>query len=231
MEIYATRLLQNIDFTSFELLAEKIDRERREAVYAIRDPYTAMTSLFSRLLTRRVLTKRLNRDFPDIQISYTQYGKPYLPDVPSFHFNSAHSGDWVVCVTDTTPAGIDIEKIDARSVFNGTDIFSCEEKKIYDSLENSEKLFFFFDIWTRKESYLKALGTGLNIPLAGVTTLPDGKAAYFPVIDTTPRGSFTIKHYTIDPSHRMAVCASHTNYPESVAMVNGEDFFHLKSLI
>ncbi len=93
---------------------------------------------------------------------------PYQP----CHFNVSHSGEWVVCAIDSQPIGIDVEQwiTDRPNSFQDSDTYQGEYDKLFTSVEidylkNGQQdtmLQRFYRLWTLKESYLKAIGTGLS---------------------------------------------------------------------
>ena len=89
------------------------------------------------------------------------------------HFNVSHSHGLVVFVMDEVPVGIDIEKskiIDKNMV----NFISNDAEKAYISDEKS-----FFEIWTNKESLVKALGSGLKGQVKDIPGLPiNGKRVF-----------------------------------------------------
>jgi 4'-phosphopantetheinyl transferase len=96
-------------------------------------------------------------------------GKPYLVGHSELQFNIAHTRGLVACALSITgPVGIDVESIDIErdieSVWENnfasseiTELKACEEGGIRQAR--------FTELWTLKEAYLKALGTGLGQPL------------------------------------------------------------------
>ena len=84
-------------------------------------------------------------------------------------FNLAHSEALVVCALarGCGELGTDIERVrplsDAREVARAT--FSAWECARLQSLPEPVRLRAFYEAWTRKEAFLKALGCGLDRPL------------------------------------------------------------------
>lgn len=88
---------------------------------------------------------------------------------PSLHFNLSHSHGLVLCaVSSIGPVGIDVETIDPEraSLDIARRYFSDRETAIFAALPERDRPVAFHRIWTLKEAYVKALGTGLRTPLA-----------------------------------------------------------------
>ena len=96
------------------------------------------------------------------------------------HFYSiSHSGDYVTCVVSDRAVGIDIEN-KFRSVFRkgkenqldkiASKCLTMEEKLRFDALKEDKKKDLFLQLWTKKESYSKAIGLGLGIDFATIDT-------------------------------------------------------------
>lgn len=94
------------------------------------------------------------------------HGRPLLRNLPHLHVSLSHSGAWVVCALHGAAVGIDVE-IEAIAEEGMAKLFmSDRELYQYRALsEVEEKKRFFFSVWTMKEAYLKAVGTGLACPL------------------------------------------------------------------
>ena len=108
----------------------------------------------------------------EIQFSYTSHGKPLLvttnPQLQPFHFNLAHSGGLAVyAFTRIGEVGIDVERI--RPDVTGDEIakrfFSPTECACLETLSKESRHHAFFNCWTRKEAFIKAIGIGLSLPL------------------------------------------------------------------
>lgn len=100
---------------------------------------------------------------PDIggRLKAGERGKPYLPDYPKIHFNISHSGNLAVCAIGNSPLGIDAEQIRPVRSPAVRRILAEEERQYLEHCPKSEQDLEFFRFWTLKESYVKALGTGL----------------------------------------------------------------------
>jgi len=131
-------------------------------------------------------------------------GKPFLAN-GGVHFSVAHSHELaLVACCAVEEVGVDVELVrelpDAEQIVN--QFFSPEEIAAWITLAEGERLRGFFECWTRKEAYVKALGDGLSRPLDSFhvqfsrrepakTAVPDG---------AKPRWSF----FDVSPSHDYA---------------------------
>lgn len=105
-------------------------------------------------------------------------GKPYLSGYPEFFVSLSHSGDYIACALGDNPVGIDIEvwKTHSRWQKIVEKMHPREQEKLRAicgggiSAETVEPVADFCDLWVRKESFLKAIGEGLRLPLAAFDT-------------------------------------------------------------
>lgn len=119
---------------------------------------------------RDVLSGYLNRESSLITFKKNQYGRPELVDQsePPVHFNISHSSGFYVCaVARSYEVGVDTEKLIRKTEYLDVaeSVFSQQENAKLKSLESASRREFFFQIWTLKESYIKARGMGLSLPL------------------------------------------------------------------
>ena len=76
----------------------------------------------------------------------------------------------VVCAVGAhAELGVDVEDIRRTVDLDGVArlSFSSAELAAWRALSGAEKIHRFFELWTAKEAYLKALGAGLTLPLDG----------------------------------------------------------------
>lgn len=117
------------------------------------------------------------------------HGKPFLTAVPDLYVNWTHSGTYVLCALADHEVGIDIQcaKQEPKdSLVNR--VLQPEEMLFYNRTDRERKTRLFYEYWTLKESYLKALGTGFHtslntffIQMEGMypeIVQRDGKSAY-----------------------------------------------------
>jgi len=132
--------------------------------------------VFSRGILRKLIGYYLNMDPKEVQFRYGTFGKPELVKPALLNFNISHSGDIILLgFSKNHSLGVDVEKI--KSNFDVLDIagnyFSSKEIKTLSSLPTSIQNLAFYRCWTRKESFIKAKGSGLSFPLDSFTVSLD----------------------------------------------------------
>jgi 4'-phosphopantetheinyl transferase len=157
------------------LSADELERAVRFRFDRHRNDYIAGRGML------RVLLGRYLKHPPEaVEISYSHYGKPLLPD-NRLQFNLAHSGGLALFVfTLHDEVGVDIERErDLRDALAIAErFFSPSERAVLRELPDSERVPAFFRCWTRKEAFIKAVGEGLSYPLADFdVTLASGDPA------------------------------------------------------
>lgn len=130
-----------------------------------RDQYMYITA---RAVLRILSGHYLKKDPIDIVFNYGPYGKPYFQDENSLMFNISHSGSKAILGFGKVSAiGVDIENIKDNFDVLGIagKFFSKSEIKSLEETPQEEQNKAFFRCWTRKESFIKAKGDGLSLPL------------------------------------------------------------------
>jgi 4'-phosphopantetheinyl transferase len=106
-----------------------------------------------------------------IRFNIGPYGKPSMKHPSELKFNISHSGEmWILGLTKNTEIGIDIELVQNSFSYSLIldMVLSENEKKFFSLLYKKEKDKTFFDIWTKKEALLKAIGVGLSTPMTAI---------------------------------------------------------------
>lgn len=136
------------------------------------------------LLSRALLEFSLSKFFNIAglpKIDYLPHGKPYFIDHPNLAFNISHTDEnMAIILAETSSLGIDIEMIRPRKNFSALENkvlkpIECDWLKSQDNYLSS-----FFTLWSAKEAYLKAAGTGLS-GLSSLTLDLANKMAYGPL--------------------------------------------------
>jgi 4'-phosphopantetheinyl transferase len=149
-----------------QILSED-ERERAARFHFPRDReyFTA-----TRALLRMILGSYAGCDPRQPVFRYSDKDKPSLSSDcgNQVEFNVSHSGTTALLAFARGRAlGVDVERI--REDFDHEAIarrfFSVHEARQLAALAPSERYYGFFRCWTRKESYIKAIGTGLSLPL------------------------------------------------------------------
>jgi 4'-phosphopantetheinyl transferase len=134
-------------------------------------------------------------------------GKPYLAGQladSGVQFNLSHSHELaVLAVTRRRAVGIDVEYVHPPSdmLALAARFFSAAEHAALLSLPDDQRLTGFFNCWTRKEAYLKAIGTGMSGGLSHfqVTLRPD-EAPRFLIIDGSLAHAARWSLITLEPA-------------------------------
>lgn len=106
----------------------------------------------------------------EIQLKYGPYGKPRLSDIheSSLQFNLSHSGGWgLIGVAQDRAIGVDIEEMVSLTDMDDLAIQLLPEHEYatYRAASRKYRAGVFYDCWTRKEAFAKAIGNGLSVAL------------------------------------------------------------------
>jgi len=151
----------------YDALVSEDERARQARFRFARD---RRRFLVTRALVRTVLSRYAAVRPERWTFSTGPHGRPSIstPHLPALEFNISHSADLVVLgITSDRALGIDVESMEAREVdIDGLDrYFAPQESAALLALAPPERRRRFFDLWTLKESYIKARGMGLAIAL------------------------------------------------------------------
>lgn len=153
-------------------------------------------------LLRQILSDHLDQPAETLRFSQNENGKPFLADGgPAF--NISHSRDrLLIAVSPDRDVGVDIEfrRSDVSMAAISKRWFSEEEQAFFQGSETP--LTAFFDIWAKKEAYVKALGTGIYQEL-NAFTVPLESPSTFPKLGKS--GEWVFQALEIDPAYAAAI--------------------------
>jgi 4'-phosphopantetheinyl transferase len=124
--------------------------------------------LATRALTRKALAHYTGIAPHQLQIERTEDGKPFLANIPHpLYFNLTHSGNFAaLAVTSQGKLGVDIETARNRSYLQIVErYFHTDEVTQLRNCAEAQREQLFYRLWTLKEAFFKATGTGISTGL------------------------------------------------------------------
>lgn len=164
MRLYYCAITKLEDLRGAEYLSP--GRRQRLSRYLRQDD--RMRCLLAGLLLRAVFGKEKYK-----RIAVDGCGKPYLAG--DDFFSLSHSGDYVILAVAGCRVGVDIEKLVSSAGFLEADCLTDKERA-WLSAENSDRAFF--ELWTGKESVMKATGLGFRLSPKSVDVAPATRGFY-----------------------------------------------------
>ena len=202
--LLAARIDPLRDPAAFEAAYQEASRDRKRKVDRLRQPEDKRRSLGAERLLRLAL-RCAGAEPADLAFYYNDAGKPCLTHPEHVYFSLSHSGEYVLCAVSDREIGCDIQKITDVRLALAKRFFTDEEAAhIAGQPSAAAQTDLFFRYWTLKESFIKARGWGLTMPLASfrVALGEDGAAIDAAAIGPPYRG----KDFGDIPGYRCAVC-------------------------
>jgi len=157
----------DLDVPTFEDLARHLSDEEWERAGRFHFRYDAIRFAVSRAVLRVGLAECLGVEPSQVVFRRGRYGRPELApplDRSRLRFSASRSqGLGLYAVTRGRRIGVDVERVRPLPDLDAIAecVFSDDERRRLRRLPPAERLEGFFNCWTRKEAYLKAIGTGL----------------------------------------------------------------------
>ena len=157
-----------------------LDSDERMRADKFRQPTSRNQHVIGRGMTRHLIGEQTGVNPAAIQFGLQHYGKPFVlaPTQATQPFNVAHTSGLVLCglvdkeeAATTSPSfqlGVDVEAVDRRTDPAIAERFFSkpEVDHLRSRVGEVERRLAFLRIWTLKESFIKAIGTGMSTPLA-----------------------------------------------------------------
>jgi len=215
-----------VEQCSAPLLLERyramLSADERERLGRYVFDYLRREYLLTRALCRTTLSRYADVDPAEWSFCTNRYGRPEIagpPGMAGLRFNLSNARSLVACVvTRDADAGIDVEESchagDLLSI--AETVFSPFERAQLLALPQALQRQRFFDLWTLKESYIKARGMGLSLPLQQFSFHLDTPAigiAFAPeMAQDAARWQFALRH--LGPGHTLAVSVERGHGPD-----------------
>ena len=183
------------DDAAYELAYSRLLAWRRRKCDACRFMNDRRRSVAVWLLLRQLLAER-GLDADALPVIENEFGKPAFASVPGLWFSLSHAGDRVMAAVSDAEVGCDVERIvpidDGMLKMSLVDA----ERTHLAALPGEARDRAFIRLWVRKESYVKAVGRGLDIDFST-----------FSALDAPPSSDWVWQDFAFGDGHLGCVCA------------------------
>lgn len=185
-EVHVWRVGLERPFGTFWPLLTAEEQARADRFHFARD---RRRYVVGRGTVRTVLGRYLGVDPAALVLDVTKFGKPFLVNY-ALHFNLSHSQEvGLLAVCRGSVVGVDVEEKRPLSDLHSlaSHVFSPTELQTLHALPPAQQPDGFFNAWTRKEAFIKAVGEGFSYPLKkfAVTLAPGDPAQIIQVQGST----------------------------------------------
>lgn len=175
--------------------------------------------LVAHALCRSLLARYTGIEPAALRFEAREHGKPELAaglSTQPLRFNLSHTDGMAAVAVARDAIGVDVERIDRRIELEmvARRVFAPVELEGLMARQGPARQRRFFELWTLKEAYVKALGDGITAPLREIAiTLP---AEALPTLESPHEaGPVWLRLEAPSPDHVMAL-ALRGAAPESV---------------
>lgn len=177
------------DNPAFWLLS---DDERDHASRFLRSG-DALRYLSTRLALREILGERLRIPVRSLRFERDSNGRPRLARDPhgsvcgAIDFNVSHAGRHsLIAICEGRRVGVDIEYADRVDDWStlASAVFAPRDQEQIELLPECRRSSVFYHVWTAKEAFLKAVGSGLSAGMTHFSVLSrsDGDPVAIPAV-------------------------------------------------
>jgi 4'-phosphopantetheinyl transferase len=149
-------------------MAALLDDDERDRASRFRRRVDRDRFIIAHAALRRILARYLRKPAQALRFRRDRFGKPSLAHRTDVTFNMAHADSVaLIAVTVGRPVGVDVERVtELDDAFEVAEIcFAPAERRVLHAVPAAQVSDTFFNCWTRKEAFIKAVGTGLSAPL------------------------------------------------------------------
>src|SRR5215471_9803278 len=165
--VFSDRVTDPELLARFEALMSPEEKARRDRYMQAKDRHQ---HVIARAVVRTTLSRYAEVPPEAWTFAPNSYGRPEIsgPIETGLRFNLSHARGMVVCAVGwNREIGVDVEDVErpGEYVHLAERFFAASEAAHVASLPANQQSDAFFDYWTLKESYIKARGMGLALPL------------------------------------------------------------------
>ena len=198
-------------------------------------PDASKTFLAARVLLRSVLSAYSDLAPEAWRFDTNPWGRPYIANTEAparLQFNVSHKPGMVVCFVGCgRDLGVDVEDASAERAYLddiASRFFSPSEAAALLALPPPERPKRFFQLWTLKESYIKARGMGLSLGLSGFSFTveePSANVRFEKDFEDDPE-TWDFRLFRPDTRHLIATSVRRSELPLTIEIRNAEDLVH-----
>jgi 4'-phosphopantetheinyl transferase len=209
LHIWRVQIDQSPSVREIETLLSEPELKRAQKFHFEKD---RRRFIASRAALKIILGRYLDLPPDQVVIQNAELGKPFISQRTqgeTLQFNISHSHNMVLyAIAARYPVGIDLEYMLGASeqIENVSSFFSDAEKAAIGKADNKREMFF--QIWTLKESYLKASGDGLRHELNEFSVIlqPESSPRLTDIgWDRAEANRWSMAQFTPDPGYMAAV--------------------------
>lgn len=188
------------DLSEEELLHSQSFHQREHQIQ-----YASGRSILKAILNQYVDLPPLNR----VIFDKNEFGKLYLKAYPFLQFNLTHARNKaLVIVGHEHPVGIDLEYHQPVKIFELSELlYSTDEIEVLKNLPYYMQSLSFFNFWTKKEAFIKAIGMGLSYPTKEFTTTM-GYRVMQPIQDRLFQSEWQLFSWMPEINYSASVCVN-----------------------
>ena len=218
-------MLLNVFLASIEFLNDEnifneflhfASNERQQKALAYSHQIGRARSLGAGLLLDEALRRTCRQGPLPADIIFDRHGAPSLKGFSDVYISISHAGNYAAAAVSSLPVGVDIETIRKCRPGICKKCFTAEEADLVFSQNSGEETDLVFSrLWTRKESYIKAIGKGLAQSLSEFSVLGDE------IIQNGGRTGFFCKSYMPEADCILSVCEKNSgSFPQEINRID-----------
>lgn len=214
--LHSYPLISEQDFLEFyATIRNTLPKSLLQKIESFKFSIDQQRSLMGQLMVRLFYAEKLKTHWTDFKFEYNEQDKPSLKNYSSEYFNISHSGNWVIVVFSDQEVGCDIEiaKGDRRKIAER--FFTPQEiKDLENQIDEESRIKYFYQLWSLKESYMKAIGKGISMSLSSFAFIKKEEKY---TLDFSKYGTDWFFHSdTIEEKYFLSICSKYQKLEKEI---------------